>query len=607
MSEYLIETNKNSYVAFDPRSLRDIIVNRLNQGQVFTDQNYQGSNLAALIDVISYSFSTLLFYLNKTSSESMFSEAQIYENMNRIVKLLNYKPIGRLTQNVSFNLNVGSGLTSNNYAIPRFTYLNVGDTQYTINQDITFSNMPTETGPTAVGTEEIILSNNNLLYQGIFQEYPTYTAIGIENEVIYLALSEETQIDHFNIFVYVKQLNSTKWEKWLITNDLFLHKGNDMVYETRFNENKRYEVSFGDGINGRKLNANDQIAIYYLRINPNAEPLGANALNNSSLILFNSTRFNEILDDTAESYGSYLTTRNTGYIRFTNQYPSTTYVSEENVDAIRKNAPQRFRSQYRLVTTTDYESFLKTNFNNVLADVKILDNDNYLNQHLKYLYDIGLNSPQLQNQVLYNQIKFANSCNFNNLYFYGVPQSDQQEYLSPAQKELILNSLQESKTITSQIVPMDPVYMNLAFYAQAPNQAPTINDLYQSKLLITKDTNSRRANSAIQSDVANVIRKFFNRQTSKLGQVINVYQLSVDILQVDGVYKIQTYRPDYQVYIEGISLLIWNSIYGNQDVSTFTQNLPLEPFKYPLFYNLSNIESYIQIEPLSPSIKAVDF
>jgi hypothetical protein len=63
----IVPFDKNSYVAFDGVSIRDIIVNRLNQGQVFTDQNYQGSNLSGLIDVVSYTFSTLLYYLNKTS------------------------------------------------------------------------------------------------------------------------------------------------------------------------------------------------------------------------------------------------------------------------------------------------------------------------------------------------------------------------------------------------------------------------------------------------------------------------------------------------------------------------------------------------------------
>ena len=64
--------NKNSYLSFDALSLRDLVIDRLNRGKVFTDQNYQGSNLSSLLDVISFTFGTLLYYLNKTSSESMF-------------------------------------------------------------------------------------------------------------------------------------------------------------------------------------------------------------------------------------------------------------------------------------------------------------------------------------------------------------------------------------------------------------------------------------------------------------------------------------------------------------------------------------------------------
>ena len=93
--------NNNSYIGFDGTSINDLIISRLNDNQIFTDQNYQGSNLSSLLDVISYTFSTLLYYLNKTSSETMFSEAQIYENMNRIVKLLNYNPKGKLAQTVA--------------------------------------------------------------------------------------------------------------------------------------------------------------------------------------------------------------------------------------------------------------------------------------------------------------------------------------------------------------------------------------------------------------------------------------------------------------------------------------------------------------------------
>ena len=238
--------NKNSYVAFDGTSLKNIIIDRLNRGQVFTDQNYQGSNLAAIIDVISYSFSNLLFYLNKTSSESIFSESQIYENMNRIVKLLDYKPVGAQAQTIPIRVSVTS-LNKGNYIIPRYSYINAGSTTYSFNEDVSFSKLTND-------TEQITDINDKYsLSQGIYNEYPIYISGGIDNEKIYLAVDDTIVIDYFNIHVYVKPYNTTTWQKWTRVQDLFLYEANDTTYEVRYNENKRYELSFGDDINGKKL------------------------------------------------------------------------------------------------------------------------------------------------------------------------------------------------------------------------------------------------------------------------------------------------------------------------------------------------------------------
>lgn len=75
----LLEYNlpKNAYANFDAVSLKQFIIDRLNENPKFTDQNYEGSNLAAFIDIIAYSYHVLMFYLNQTSSESMFSQTTL--------------------------------------------------------------------------------------------------------------------------------------------------------------------------------------------------------------------------------------------------------------------------------------------------------------------------------------------------------------------------------------------------------------------------------------------------------------------------------------------------------------------------------------------------
>ena len=61
--------NKDAYTSFDALTLKQLIKKRLNDGDVFTDQIFEGSNISAIIDIIAYSYHTLLFYLNQTSSE----------------------------------------------------------------------------------------------------------------------------------------------------------------------------------------------------------------------------------------------------------------------------------------------------------------------------------------------------------------------------------------------------------------------------------------------------------------------------------------------------------------------------------------------------------
>ena len=114
---------QDAYVAFDATTLKDFIVQRLNENEKFTDQNYEGSNLAAVIDIIAYSYHVLLFYLNNTAAEVDFNQATLYENMNRIVKLIGYKPTGKQTSVVPIKAVAGQGLTKGNYTIRKYSYV----------------------------------------------------------------------------------------------------------------------------------------------------------------------------------------------------------------------------------------------------------------------------------------------------------------------------------------------------------------------------------------------------------------------------------------------------------------------------------------------------
>ena len=171
----------NAYAAFDATSLKSLMQQRLTQGGVFTDQIFEGSNFNSVLDIIAYSYHVLLFYLNKTASESMYNQAQLYENMNKIVKALNYNPIGFQTSILNFNATAPATLPTGIYTIPRYSYFTVNGLNYSFTQDTTFIK-------TEAGTELLSqLGQTALLYQGLFQEYPIYVATGSPFEQFSLA------------------------------------------------------------------------------------------------------------------------------------------------------------------------------------------------------------------------------------------------------------------------------------------------------------------------------------------------------------------------------------------------------------------------------------
>jgi hypothetical protein len=598
---------KGGYVAFDAMSLRQLILNRINEQQVFTDQNFLGSNLASVIDIIAYSYNTLIYYLNKTSTESMFSEAQLYENMNRIVKLVDYSPVGFQTSTLSFNCSA-SILNQGLYTIPRYSYIVTNNVPFSFNEDITF-----------IKTQNIVteslneLAQQKLLYQGLYQEYPVYTATGEDYETVIINPGTDV-IDHFNIDVYVKPRLTGKWEFYQKTPNLFLEDSSAKKYELRLNANKRYEIKFGNNINGTKLQPGDLVGIYYLTSLGDRGIVGSNALglqDQTRLVRFNTVQYNQIITDILQDQYRLLSNNEMRYLTFNNSTNSTPTKQAETVDEIRRIAPANYRSQYRLVTTRDYETYIKTNFTNLLADVKCVNNWDYVSGYLKYFYDIGLTDPSKTERALFNQVYYADSCNFNNLYLLVVPRSGSQnlDYLVPAQKELINSSLLGVKMATTETVFMDPVYKAVSLgISSSLTTANPIVDEELCQLEIIKRTSSRRDNQSIVNDIVDIFTKYFNRNNLKLGQTVDTRMLTQSILDIDGVETFYTTRTDDStIKIEGLSFFFWNPIYPQSDITVTTNNIPLKYFEYPYFSNLATLANKIKVTAISTIFETIEY
>jgi hypothetical protein len=581
---------KDGYVAFDALSLRQLIINRLNEQGIFTDQNYIGSNLASIIDIISYSYNTLIYYLNKTATESMFTEAQLLENINRIVKIIDYSPIGDQTATLSFSCSANT-FSQGFYTIPRYSYILINNIPFSFNEDIVFAK--TQNTITESLDE---LAQQKLLFQGIFNEYPVYTATGTSNEMLLLDIRNEI-VDHFNINVYVKPFQTGIWKQYTKTTNLYLEDGFSEKFELRLNNNNRYEIKFGNNINGKQLQPGDQVAVYYLVSKGQDGEVGANTINNTSLLLFTSIQYNQILNDINLNNNRYIDAAETTYFIFNNSSASTTFQNKETPDEIRQNAPSTYKSQYRLVTLSDYVTFIKTNFAYLFSDIKAVNNTDYVSGYLKYFYDIGLTTPTNTERALFNQVLYSDSCNFNNVYLIVVPKTETQDYLLPAQKELINTTIAQVKMTTTETTFLDPCYKNVIFGVKTDLTTPlTIAEDSFGVIVVTKQGNSRRDDRAIASDIANVFKKYFNKQNLKLGQTLNLRTLTQEILDIEGVESFVTANEnDFNDFVQGLSLFVWNPLYPENDKQVIQNSITMKYFEIPSFFDIDNIESRIFI------------
>jgi hypothetical protein len=605
---------KDSYVAFDANSLRELIVNRLNEQNIFTDQNFVGSNVSAIIDIVSYAYNTLIYYLNRTSSESMFTEAQLYENMNRIVKLIDYSPIGYQTSTLSFNCSA-TNFNTGVYTIPRYSYVVINNIPFSFNEDIIF--VKTQTNTTEYLKE---ISEQKLLYQGIYQEYPIYTAIGENNEIIILNTGNEL-VDHFNIDVYVRENENEQWTQYTQTTNLYLENNVARKYEIRLNGNKRYEIKFGNDINGRKLHANDQVAIYYLQSLGNNGVVGAKALSRGqgfnsakpNIVIYKTSQYDNILNDVLKDQYLLITNAQVSNFTFDNNTSSTFPKEIETVDEIRNRAPAYYRFQYRLVTTADFETFVSTNFANIINDVKVINNWEYTATYLKYFYDIGIQDPSKTDRALLNQVLYADACNFNNVYLIIVPKSNAPgvSYMSPAQKELINTSMLGNKITTTETVFIDPIYKYITLgltQTASFTQFDPITEQDVIGLEIIKRQSSRRDDQTIVNDIVNIFKSYFAKENSALEQVIDVKRLNQLILGVDGVLTFYTYRIDNPTErFEGLSLFIWNPNYSQNDKIVSSNNIQLAKFEFPYFNNIESLYTKIKITSTPVQFERIEY
>ena len=584
----------DTYSLFNATDIKSYIINELQNSDnpVFSGCSYVGSNMNALIDVLSVITQQILFHFSVNVAESSFATANLYESMSKLVNILNYKAIGKQTSMLPVRFTITKTQNdSNQYiTIPRFTKVSYNSNYYLKNEIVI---------PLKNQSDEI--SIDAVLFEGELRESSVFVSNGDEFESFILYDKFINSSDRFisdNFFVvYVDEDANGTWKEYTETSSLFLHNGSETVYERRFNEDMNYEFKFGNGLNGQKLPKGAKVVIFYILSDGETAILGDDIIKQTKASQYNSGLWDQIKSSTnvnigAEGAVSYsdLKVKNTG--------GGTAISYPETVESIRANAPRVFASQNRLFTLDDYKSFIQKNFKQYVKDLFMCTNDYYVNNYLKYFYDIGLDAPQDDSRLNIAQVEFMTTTNFNNVYSFIAPRVNTiiggtiPNYLNTTLKHEIVNSTSVYKGVTHNVVILDPIYKAMTFGYYMDDTDWNANQL-ENRLVLVKDNLKKYSHTYIKEKAVEALKNYFGNLT--LGSEVSLATISERILSIPGV--VSFYIKNNQGQKENkMTLFVWNPLYINEDNVTTQQNIATEKFVYPYFYDLENIGNLIDVE-----------
>lgn len=591
MASLSAENILSAYNLFNATDIKSFIIEQMKQDGSFKDSDYLGSNLNAMIDAMAVILQQVLFNFSLNSSETAFSTAILYENMSKIVSLLNYKTAGKQTSMlpVRFHVNITDETTEKNFIIPRFLVVSQ-NCNYILKNEIV----------TNINSNKKDFYVNGVLHEGNIQSSDEYIANGDEFETILLEDSYigGTKFISDNFFVvYVDENADGNWKEYTETNSLFLENESALKYEKRFTETYNYEFKFGNGVNGKKLKPGSKVVVFYLVSSGESGMIGSNIITDVTPTYYSSPLYNRILNSTTVD-GNYTIYKNINYITVSNTGPSTSISYPESVESIRKNAPKIFASQNRLFALSDYKTYIDKNFTTLCKDTYFCTNDDYTSQYLSYFYDLGMSSPQRDNRINIAQIEFMSSTNFNNIYGFILPKVNTiidgviPNYLNTSLKEEIVNSVQPYKGLSHNLVLMDPVYKAVTFGSYGLDDTYFNKEQLQNRLILVKNKYTKYSETFIKEYCINSIKIYFD--SLAMGSPVNVSDLSALILQTPGVSKF--YILDITGHVENkLTLFQWNPLYSNEDNKVTQQTEATMPFMYNYFYNVNNLSNLVQV------------
>lgn len=322
---------KFSNLDFD--QIRTSIKDYLRANTNFTDFDFEGSNFSILIDTLAYNTYINAFNANMIVNESFLDSALIRENVVSLARTIGYVPRSRtasqsrITFQVQLNDNSTTPTVTLKSGLVCVSFVENSRYIFSIPSDIT---VPVIDG--------VATFNNITIYQGnLLTE--TFTVNGSLDQRFILN-NEGIDTSSLSVFVKGTGINGLG-EKYNYVDNIIDLNSDSKIFLLQEVLDERYELLFGDNIFGKKLENGSIITAFYIETD-------GKLANGSRNFVYQGTLEN--------SFGNIIFPNNNIIIE--TDVPSKNGDDIENIESIKYFAPRLYSSQYRAVTSQDYEAIV---------------------------------------------------------------------------------------------------------------------------------------------------------------------------------------------------------------------------------------------------------
>ena len=331
------------FTSLDFDQIKAQIKDFLRSNSNFTDFDFEGSNFSVLIDTLAYNTYINAFNANLVANESFLDSATIRENVVSLARNIGYVPRSRTAAIATIKIgDINLGTT--NDSTPRFLTLRsglvcVGNSEnttyrFSIPDEITSSRVRDIGGTSFAQFDEPISIYQGTVLQRVYR---------VDTSQDQRFIIDSPGIDSSTLRVFVKGVSDVGLGRKfsMVDNVLNLTKTSE-IYLAQEVQDEKYEILFGDGLFGKKLENASVITARYI-ITDGEEGNGPSNFSFQGTI--------------TKSDGTLFTPSDN--VTITTITNASNGAESEDVSTIKYFAPRLYSAQYRAVTPRDYETIIQ--------------------------------------------------------------------------------------------------------------------------------------------------------------------------------------------------------------------------------------------------------